>query len=640
MAVQIFFAARVRIASLTAQHGHRGSPTVGHRSESFGLTPVGLPQCGGNLTGARDLRATPMRVATGAAQGSDHLDGGQAMRWKSSLAAAFLGLVGAGLATAALAFDFGVANAVSAGNLSVYLVRGAGAATAPLTLEQGLAGGLLKIHETDKLPFEVENLSGRSVFIQAGDMLRGGLQDQVAVYDYVIGPHSGRVPIETLCVDPFRSAARTGDSAKLFEKAGGLIPSRAATLALWAQPASDKAVRKLRQSAVWWSIASLRGELSQRLGHALETPRRVSWDESQSDDAWTRAFQQEQRSQWKTSLPLALEDTGLPRIEQPYLEALLAAGHRSGVIGAVFAINGRVEGAEIYQSSGLFRAMWPKLLRAYAIRALVAGPADHAAAPSVADVTAFLDAADAGQPRADAAPGGFGIRESAGSVATQSAGQNGAWVHRGYVAKLAAAEASRSPEAALVAALDTGAIEGIPVTSLDPREPVVPRSNAAHDTPLASRDVSWRVELPDSNRRAMRALADASQLRAEGDEAAARPRLIAAFMAVFAAVLVTMLLLRRVGWLPKISGGAHALIAGARRQSMRIAGWIRSLLARVRRVDRAAGTQAVPVASPALRRSLARLADRRRLRRSRSVPPRDVAARTPLGGGMTSGLAA
>jgi hypothetical protein len=114
--------------------------------------------------------------------------------------------------------------------------------------------------------------------------------------------------------------------------------------------------------------------------------------------------------------------------------------------------------------------------------------------------------------------------------------------------------------------------------------------------------VSWRVELPDFNRRAMRALADARQLRAEGDEAAARPRLIAAFMAVFAAVLVTMLLLRRVGWLPKISGGAHALIAGARRQPMRIAGWIRSLLARVRRVDRAAGTQAVPVASPALRR--------------------------------------
>jgi len=247
-----------------------------------------------------DLRATAMRVATGAAQGSDQLDGEQAMRWKSSLTATFLGLVVAGVATAALAFDFGVANALSSGNLSVYLVRGADAATAPLTLEQGLAGGFLKVHESEKRPIEVENLSGRSIFIQAGDMLRGGLQDQVAVYDYVIRPHSGRVSIETLCVDPFRSAARTGDSAKLFEKAGGLIPSRAAILALWAQPAADRAVRKLRQAAVWWSIASLRGELSQRVGHTLETSRRVNWDESQSDDVWARAFQQQQ-SGWKTS---------------------------------------------------------------------------------------------------------------------------------------------------------------------------------------------------------------------------------------------------------------------------------------------------------------------------------------------------
>jgi hypothetical protein len=28
----------------------RARPTVGNRSESFGLTPLGLPQCRGNLT--------------------------------------------------------------------------------------------------------------------------------------------------------------------------------------------------------------------------------------------------------------------------------------------------------------------------------------------------------------------------------------------------------------------------------------------------------------------------------------------------------------------------------------------------------------------------------------------------------------
>jgi hypothetical protein len=572
------------------------------------------------------------------------------MRWKLSLAATVLGLVAASVTTAALAFDFGVANAVSSGNLSVYLVRGADAATAPLTLEQGLAGGQFKVYETERRPIEVENLSSRSVFIQAGSMLVGGLQDQVVVSDTVIGPHSGRVPVETLCVDPFRSTARSGESAKVFANTGGLFPSRLAALALLAQPASEKVVRKLRQSAVWWSIDSVRGELSQRLGHMPETPRKMVWDERETDDVWARAFQQNTRSHWKTSLPLALEDAGLARAARPYHEALLAAGQRAGVIGAVFAINGRVEGAEIYQSNGLFRAMWPSLLRAYAVRALVAAPDEQAARPSVADVTAFLDAADAGQPRADVAQDAIGVRESAGAIATVTAA-DGKWIHRSYVAKLADADAARSPAAALVAALDRGVIEGQPVTSLDPGEPIVPKIDTLRDPTLSARDVSWRVALPDSRRMLIQALAAAVRPTALDHETAARIERIATIMSVAVAALVAMLLLWLANPLPKMAAGAQRLVDVVRRQCT--AGWGRSAVARSRRVDRtaamlagaaaampaeaAAGMQVDAIVSLALRRSVLRLADRRRLRHNR---PRDLVLRTPVGGRATSDLAA
>jgi hypothetical protein len=600
------------------------------------------------------------------------------MRWKLSLAATFIGLVAAGAATAALAFDFGVTNAVSSGNLSVYLVRGADAAAAPLTLEQGLAGGFLKIHEGDKLPILAENVSSRSVFIQAGDMIKGGLQDQVAVFDYVIGPHSGRVPIETMCVDPFRSAARTGESATAFTAAGGLIPSRAAILALLAQPASDKVTQRLRQSAVWWSIDSLRTGLSQRLGHTLETPRHVTWDESQTDSAWARALQQAQRSPWKTSLPLALEDPGLARAERPYLESLLAAGQRSGVIGAVFAINGRLEGAEIYQSRALFRAMWPKLLHAYAIRALVAGPDEHAASPSVADVTAFLDAADAGQLRAEAPkdgaralesvplvgmfldpaaapPEGLRVREAAGAIATETAGAKGGWVHRSYVAKLAGAEAAASPEAAFVTALDRGEIDGVRVAGLDPREPVVPHIAASRDaSPSSAHDVSWRLALPEPQRMMKQALASAVRPTALSEGTAKLIQRIAEISSLIVAAVVAMLLLWAAEPLPRIAAGARRLAAFARRQW--IAGWGRSAVARLGRIDHAApmpanATAAMPapagagvqmdgIVSLALRQSALRLADRRRLHRNGLALSRDVALRTPVGGRTTSDLAA
>ena len=564
------------------------------------------------------------------------------MRWKPSLAATFLGLVAASITTAAGAFDFGVSSAVSSGNLSVYLVRGADAATASLTLEQGLAGGQLKIHETEKLPIMVENLSGHSVFIQAGDMLIGGVQDQVALYDTVIGPHSGRVPIETLCVDPFRSTARTGDDAKLFAKAGGLIPSRLATLALLADPASNGAVRKLRQSAVWWSIDSLRGELSQRLGHMPETPRRVQWDERESDDIWARAFQQQRRSQWKTSLPLALEDPGLARAERPYLDALLAAGQRNGVIGAVFAVNGRVEGAEVYRSGALFRAMWPKLLRVYAVRALAAGTRDHAPAPSANDVTAFLDVADAGLPRTDTGSQALGIRESGDVIAAETTGPNGTWIHRSYVLKLAVAEAALSPEAAFVAALATGQIEGYPVTSLDTHAPILPQSSAPQDAPRAfSQDTTWRLALPVSTQRAPNGLREPASAN---DQASAVTRLTGEVLLVSAAAIFILLLLWRMRLPPKIASWSRSAVARLGCAAATLASGLRELVARARiaraRVDCAVETQADTTPATALPRSIARLADRRRQRRSRSMPSGNVAPRTPVGGRPISDLAA
>ena len=53
-----------------------------------------------------------------------------------------------------------------------------------------------------------------------------------------------------------------------------------------------------------------------------------------------------------------------------YRSALAAAGEARGVVGAVFVVNGRVTGAEVYGSHGLFRKAWPKLLKAASEEAL------------------------------------------------------------------------------------------------------------------------------------------------------------------------------------------------------------------------------------------------------------------------------
>src|SRR5262249_59218087 len=63
-----------------------------------------------------------------------------------------------------------------------------------------------------------------------------------------------------------------------------------------------------------------------------------------------------------SSLQLTLEDKDLQAMVEAYatkLEKFVTAN--DDVVGVVFAINGKVEAAEVYGCSALFRLMWPKL---------------------------------------------------------------------------------------------------------------------------------------------------------------------------------------------------------------------------------------------------------------------------------------
>ncbi len=54
-----------------------------------------------------------------------------------------------------------------------------------------------------------------------------------------------------------------------------------------------------------------------------------------------------------------------------YVAALKAAGEAGDdIVGYVFAVNGKLNSAEIYELNGLFRKMWPKLLDASATEAI------------------------------------------------------------------------------------------------------------------------------------------------------------------------------------------------------------------------------------------------------------------------------
>ena len=82
-----------------------------------------------------------------------------------------------------------------------------------------------------------------------------------------------------------------------------------------------------------------------------------------------QAIVNSQRSE--TSLQLSLENTKLQQMREAYIRKLVRIVEGQGdVIGYAFAINGKVNSADVYASGLLFKKLWPKLLRATAVEAI------------------------------------------------------------------------------------------------------------------------------------------------------------------------------------------------------------------------------------------------------------------------------
>src|SRR3954453_6998379 len=144
----------------------------------------------------------------------------------------------------ARADDTRVSGPVVHENLAIYLVHGQSAAgPVPLTLEEALAKGAVRVHETGNVnELQIENLGGGEVFVQSGDIVKGGQQDRVLTVSLLLPPQSGRIPIASFCVEQGRWTARGKEDVKTFATASAAIPSREAKIAMKAPvPASAEA---------------------------------------------------------------------------------------------------------------------------------------------------------------------------------------------------------------------------------------------------------------------------------------------------------------------------------------------------------------------------------------------------------------
>jgi hypothetical protein len=280
--------------------------------------------------------------------------------------ALFSALFVAASAGQAFAFALGdarITNTLTHGNLSVHVLqgKGGGAGPAPLTLHQASERGLARVHVQGK-QIVASNAATQGVFIQAGTLLTGATQDQVVLQSLIVAPGASNIPLNTFCVESQRSTARPGISATEYVPAQGFAPLPEVARSRLAENGPDsKRESLIRQFGIWLTIDALRSKLADTI---------------------------EPRGALDNSLASLVDNPAIERAIRPTVDAL--SGIDSAASGAVIMIGSRVAGIEAYASPALFAAQWPRLLRAYAIAALVAPAPAGDALDRPAKAAAFL----------------------------------------------------------------------------------------------------------------------------------------------------------------------------------------------------------------------------------------------------------
>jgi hypothetical protein len=233
-----------------------------------------------------------------------------------------------------------------------------------LTLDEGLKEGLVTITEQEHeqvRALQIENLSDRPLYLQEGERLVGGKQDRTIISSLVIPPKSGKTSVPTFCVEH----SRWVEGKKGREFGFSVNPALA--------PKGVRGAAKVEgsQERVWGCVAAQKDSAHK----TLLCPNTNSSVNEMLDAPQVQTLSAE----YATALGRALD----------------RAENRDAV-GMAIVWGGQIEEVNLYPNGALFRKLFPRLIRAYAVQAALLKD-EAKGGPPMTDVAVaqFLQARDA-----------------------------------------------------------------------------------------------------------------------------------------------------------------------------------------------------------------------------------------------------
>ena len=248
------------------------------------------------------------------------------------------------------------------------------------TLDEAMAAGTLEVTEISEggsVPtLSVTNKSDRMAFLMAGEQLVGAKQNRVLNVSMMVPP-STSLQIPVSCVEGGRWHRRSAKFASGLSMSHGKLRkmmSRQTHLGLQSarSPTSD-------QGAVW-------DEVSRKLS---------AMGSASASQAFEQVYQ---------DCEIRLNDLS-SRLQPP-----------EGCQGVLFAVAGRIEGADLFDQPATLAKLWRKLVRAYALDAMEAR-ATEAPPVTTDDVSRWLQSAAGAKTESYPSPGiGSDVRLEASAL--------------------------------------------------------------------------------------------------------------------------------------------------------------------------------------------------------------------------------
>lgn len=210
----------------------------------------------------------------------------------------------------------------------------------------------------------VVNNSDKPLYLMPGEIIIGGSQDRAIANELVVAPRSKPTRIPVYCVESGRWGEKGTEQTLAQFAATNTSPLSEQTISMPLRAIASPG--ELAREADRGKFVATVGQLSKASRVAIQSERNQSavWNSVAKTNKQSGV---QPDSEAFTANYVDMEN--VKKLEPYFANLQTSVSELDHVVGVLVAVNGKIETIDVFDSTPLFKKVWPKLLKSYALDA-------------------------------------------------------------------------------------------------------------------------------------------------------------------------------------------------------------------------------------------------------------------------------